>query len=219
MMSYSLMAKQERWPEAPLSPQEFLNCSFLAVKTVFHIQGKHGGLYLREAMPRNCQLYITINCIDMETNRLNVIICVFSLVCTHTDLWVIRGPSLPSQSFIRLSGWIKPRGEGKGWGRKVCVYLGQLPCRNRLGRLSARPVRALSPSPTLEGKGQPTNINQAEARNRVDLSSCLKCGKIKGEKVDGGGEPPPWRGHREKGVGSDHLPPSYLLQGLGETPS
>lgn len=89
-MSYPLIAKQGRWPETPLSPQEFLNCSFLAVKTVFHIQEKYGGLYLRKAMPRNCQLYITINYIDMKTNGLHVIICAFSLVCAHTGLWVIR---------------------------------------------------------------------------------------------------------------------------------
>lgn len=43
-MSYSPLVNQGRWPEAPLSPQEFLKCSFLAVKTGFHIQEKYGGL-------------------------------------------------------------------------------------------------------------------------------------------------------------------------------
>lgn len=72
-------------------------------------------------------------------------------------------------------------------------------------------MRALSRSPTLEGKGQPTNTNQAKARDRVALSSCLERGKIKDEKVDGGA-PRPRRGHRRKGMGSDHLPPSYLAR-------
>lgn len=43
-MSCSLLVNQGRWPEAPVSPQEFLKCSFLAVKTAFHIQEKYGGL-------------------------------------------------------------------------------------------------------------------------------------------------------------------------------
>lgn len=140
-------------------------------------------------MPRNCQLHITINYIDMKTNCLNMIICVFSLVCAHIDLCVIRGPPLPSQSFIRLSWRIKPRGEEKGWGRKVCVYLGQLPCRNTLmhADLGASLLGLFTPSlgckafsgsessfassPILVGKGQPTDINQAKGRDRVALSS------------------------------------------------
>lgn len=43
-ISCSLLVNQGRWPDALLRPQEFLKCSFLAVKTAFHIQEKYGGL-------------------------------------------------------------------------------------------------------------------------------------------------------------------------------
>lgn len=43
-MSFSLLVNQGRWPVVSLSLEEFLKCSLLAVKTVFHIQEKYGGL-------------------------------------------------------------------------------------------------------------------------------------------------------------------------------
>lgn len=76
----------------------------------------------------------------MKTNGLNMIICIFSLVCARIDLCVIRGPPSPNQPFIRLSWRIKPRrrrgGRGQsgmgggqrkeGQGRCVCAHAHQV---------------------------------------------------------------------------------------------
>lgn len=94
--------------------------------------GKIWKACLGKTLPRNCQLYITINYIDMKTNCLNMIICVFSLVCAHIDLCIIRGPPASDQPFIRLSWRIKPGGEEGRGGGKMGVCLGCLPCRNLL---------------------------------------------------------------------------------------
>ena len=115
-MTFSLLVNQGRWPVVSLSPEEFLKCSFLAVKTVFHIQEKYGRLIegkLRLETVNFRLLFVLQGCENKQSYydsmRFLLGMCMYRSVCHQ------RTPA-PNQPFITLSRRRKPVGQGR-WER------------------------------------------------------------------------------------------------------